>query len=318
MSAYLIKFFFGVIILLLSTQLFVKIAVKLSEVFRLSPLVIGMLIVSFGTTLPELSVSVTSSSSGSVGLAAGTIVGSTIVNFILVLPAAILLGKDIRIGTTKTQKNVVVLIIASLLFVILQQLPIPPLVSGIILLLGLVVSNYLEYKWGALGRLQEDKTVIDLFKKRKITSDLIFGLLFSVICVTLGGLLVVRSMEDLSALSGYSTTVLGLTLTGIATSLPDIFTAVMSQKNDEDKLTIGHITGGSLYNLLFIGGVTNILGADMHLGFIEVLFLFGSVLLFLLIIRFYRDKNIPKWVGLVLLLIFFLYIYTTSFSGKVF
>jgi len=165
MAAYLIKFFFGVIILLLATQLFVKLAVKLSEVFRLSPLVIGMLVVSFGTTLPELSVSITSSSSGSVGLAAGTILGSTIVNFILVLPAAILLGKDIRIGTTKTQKNAIVLIIATILFVLLQQLPVPPLVSGLILLLGLLVSNFLEYRWGALGRLQEDKTVIDLFKK---------------------------------------------------------------------------------------------------------------------------------------------------------
>lgn len=313
MSAYLIKFFFGVIILLLATQLFVKLAVKLSEVFRLSPLVIGMLVVSFGTTLPELSVAITSTSSGSVGLAAGTIIGSTIVNFILVLPAAILLGRDIRIGTTKTQKNAIVLIIATLLFVLLQQLPIPPVVSGIILLSGLVVSNYLEYRWGTLGRLQEDKTVIDLFKKRKVTPDLVFGLFFSVICVTIGGLLVVRSMEDLAILSGYSTTVLGLTLTGIATSLPDIFTAVMSQKKDEDKLTIGHITGGSLYNLLFIGGVANILGADMNLGLNEVLFLFGSVLLFFLIIKFYRDKNIPKWIGLVLLILFFIYIYSFSF-----
>ncbi len=313
MSAYLIKFFFGVIILLLATQLFVKLAVKLSEAFRLSPLVIGMLVVSFGTTLPELSVAITSTSSGSVGLAAGTIVGSTIVNFILVLPAAILLGRDIRIGTTKTQKNAIVLIIATLLFVLLQQLPIPPVVSGIILLSGLVVSNYLEYRWGTLGRLQEDKTVIDLFKKRKVTPDLVFGLFFSVICVTIGGLLVVRSMEDLAVLSGYSTTVLGLTLTGIATSLPDIFTAVTSQKKDEDKLTIGHITGGSLYNLLFIGGVANILGADMNLGLNEVLFLFGSVLLFFLIIKFYRDKNIPKWIGLVLLILFFIYIYSFSF-----
>jgi len=313
MSAYLIKFFFGVIILLLATQLFVKLAVKLSEAFRLSPLVIGMLVVSFGTTLPELSVAITSTSSGSVGLAAGTIIGSTIVNFILVLPAAILLGRDIRIGTTKTQKNVIVLIIATLLFVLLQQLPIPPVVSGIILLSGLVVSNYLEYRWGTLGRLQEDKTVIDLFKKRKVTPDLVFGLFFSVICVTIGGLLVVRSMEDLAILSGYSTTVLGLTLTGIATSLPDIFTAVTSQKKDEDKLTIGHITGGSLYNLLFIGGVANILGADMNLGLNEVLFLFGSVLLFFLIIKFYRDKNIPKWIGLVLLILFFIYIYSFSF-----
>lgn len=316
MFTYLVKFLFGVIILLLATQLFVKIAIKLSEVFRVSPLIIGMLIVSFGTTLPELSVAITSSRSGSVGLASGTIVGSTIVNFVLVLPAAILLGKDLRIGTTKTQKNSIVLLIATVFFILLQQLPIPPTVSGILLLSGLVAANYLEYKWGALGRLQEDKTVIDLFKKRKVTPDLVFGLLFSVICVTVGGSLVVSSMEDLATISGYSTTILGLTLAGIATSLPDVFTAVMSQKSDEDKLTIGHITGGSLYNLLFIGGVTNILGGDMSLGKVEILFLLGLVLLFCLIIKFYSGKNIPRWLGIFLLLIFFIYIYTLSFMGK--
>ncbi len=316
MAAYLIKFLFGVIILLLATQLFVKLAIKLSEVFRVSPLIIGMLIISFGTTLPELSVAITSSRSGSVGLASGTIVGSTIVNFTLVLPAAIILGKDLRIGTTKTQKNSLILLVATVFFILLQQFPIPPIISGIMLLSGLVAANYLEYKWGALGRLQEDKTVVDLFKKRKVTPDLIIGLLISVVFVTLGGLLVVTSMKDLALISGYSTTILGLTLTGIATSLPDIFTAVSSQKSDEDKLTIGHVTGGSLYNLLFIGGITNILGGDMGLGKIEIEFLLGLVLLFCLIIRFYRGKNIPRWLGIVLLLIFVIYIYTLSFTSQ--
>lgn len=316
MIAYLIKFLIGVVILLLATQLFVKLAVKLSEIFRLSPLVIGLLIVSFGTTLPELSVALTSSRSGDAGLAAGTIVGSTVVNFILVLPAAILLGTDIRIGTTKTQRSGIILFLATVLFITLQILPIPPVVSGIILFLALVGSTYLEYRWGTLGRLKEDKAVIDLFKKRKITPDLIVGILFSIVCVTVGGILVVTSMEDLAALSGYSTTILGLTLTGIATSLPDIFTAVSSQKKDEDKLTIGHITGGSLYNLLFIGGITNILGGYISLGSVEIIFLLGLVVLFCLILVFYKGKNIPKWIGIVLLLIFLIYIYTLSFTGK--
>lgn len=316
MAAYLIKFFFGVVILLLSTQIFVRLAVKLSEIFRISPLVIGMLVVSFGTTLPELSVTITSSRTGNIGLATGTIVGSTIVNFILVLPAAILLGKDIRIGTTKTQKNSFILLIATILFIILQNLSIPPIISGTILLLGLIGSNYLEYRWGTLGRLQEDKTVIDLFVKKKVTPDLIIGLLFSVISVTLGGLLVVNSMENLAAISGYSTTILGLTLAGIATSLPDIFTAVSSQKKDEDKLTIGHITGGSLYNLLLIGGITNVLGSDMYLGGIEIIFLLSLVIIFCVIIRFYKSKNIPKWVGLILFLLFFIYIYAVSFTSR--
>ena len=316
MFAYLVKFFFGVVILLLSTQVFVKLAVKLSKVFRISPLVIGMIVVSFSTTLPELSVSITSSTTGNLGLASGTIMGSTIVNFFLVLPAAILLGQNLRIGTTKTQRNGLILLLSVALFLLLQKLGINHYLSGAILILGLAGSNFLEYRWGVIGRVQEDKTVIDLIKREKVTPDLIVGLIFSVMAVTLGGLLIVTSMEDLSALSGYSTTVLGLTLAGIATSLPDIFTAVSSQKKDEDKLTIGHVIGGSIYNLLFIGGVTNIVGGNMKISGTETAFLVGAVALFLIILRFYKGRDIPKWVGLLLFMMFFIYIYTVSFSSR--
>lgn len=316
MFVYLAKFFFGVIILLLSTQIFVRLAVKLSKVFRISPLVIGMLVVSFGTTLPELSVTVTSSTTGNLGLASGTIMGSTIVNFFLVLPAAILLGENLRIGTTKTQRNGLILFLSMVLFLVLQKIGINHYVSGAILILGLAGSNFLEYRWGVIGRVQEDKTVIDLFKKEKVPPDLIVGIVFSVMAVTLGGLLIVTAMEDLSALSGYSTTVLGLTLAGIATSLPDIFTAVSSQKKDEDKLTIGHIIGGSIYNLLFIGGITNILGGAIEISLTETAFLVSAVVLFLIILRFYKGRDIPKWVGLLLFLMFFIYIYVVSFSSQ--
>ncbi|HOD01684.1 MAG TPA: hypothetical protein PKH50_03175, partial [bacterium] len=312
MFAYLVKFFFGVIILLLSTQIFVRLSVKLSKVFRISPLVIGMVVVSFGTTLPELSVSITSSTTGNLGLASGTIMGSTIVNFFLVLPAAILLGDNLRIGTTKTQRSGLVLLFSVVLFLSLQKLRINHYVSGALLILGVIGSNILEYKWGVIGRVQEDKPVIDLFKKEKATPDLILGIVFSVAAVTLGGLLIVTAMEDLSAISGYSTTVLGLTLAGIATSLPDLFTAVSSQKKDEDKLTIGHIIGGSIYNLLFIGGVTNIVGGTIDISITETAFLIGAVAIFLLILRFYKGRDIPKWIGIALLLMFFIYIYAVS------
>ena len=318
MNVPLVRFVFGVVILLISTQLFVKLSVKLSHILRVSPLIIGMIVLSFGTTLPELSVSIMShvSDSDGVGLASGTIVGSTIANFLLVFPTAILMGKDIRVGTTKTQRNGLILIAAVVFFLLIQGLNIPAVVSGILLILSLFATNFLELKWGIEGRVREDKTMMDLLKKEKVTVDLIVGLLFSIICVTLGGLIVVVSMEDLASLWGYSTTVLGLTLSGVVTSLPDLFTAVSSQRKDEDKLTIGHIVGGSLYNLLFIGGVVNIIGGKMDFGLIESGFLLTTVFLFFLILHFYKGKNIPKWVGTVFLLMFFIYIYAVSFYGK--
>ncbi len=317
MLAPIAKFLFGVAILLLATQLFVKLSVKLSSIFRISPLVVGMIVVSFGTTLPELSVAIMSSSSGNLGLASGTLIGSTIINFILVFPSAILLGENIRVGTTKTQRNGLVLILGTLLFIIMQKINIPSFIKGVILILGLVGANYLEYTWGVLGRVQEDKKLIDIFKKEKVTPDLILGLLFSLVGVTVGGLLVVNGIEGFASVSGYSTTVLGLTITGIATSLPDVFTSVTSQRNDEDKLTLGHIIGGSLYNLLFIGGIVEIVGGNPGINNLEAIFLMSCVGLFFLIIKFYKGKDIPKWVGIALLILFFIYMYLLSFNAKV-
>ena len=317
MLASIAKFLFGVAILLLATQLFVKLSVKLSSIFRISPLVVGMIVVYFGTTLPELSVAITSSSSGNLGLASGTLIGSTIINFILVFPSAILLGESIRVGTTKTQKNAVILILGTLLFILMQKINISPIIKGIVLILGLVGANYLEYAWGVMGRVQEDKTLIDIFKKEKVTPDLILGLLFSLVGVTVGGLLVVSGIEGFASISGYSTTVLGLTITGIATSLPDVFTSVTSQKNDEDKLTLGHIMGGSLYNLLFIGGIVEIVGGNPGINNFEAIFLLICVLLFFVIIKFYKGKDIPKWVGIALLILFFVYMYLLSFNARV-
>ena len=143
------------------------------------------------------------------------------------------------------------------------------------------------------------------------------GLLFSLVGVTVGGLLVVSGIEGFASISGYSTTVLGLTITGIATSLPDVFTSVTSQKNDEDKLTLGHIMGGSLYNLLFIGGIVEIVGGNPGINNLEAIFLMSCVGLFFLIIKFYKGKDIPKWVGIALLILFFIYMYLLSFNAKV-
>jgi cation:H+ antiporter len=252
------------------------------------------------------------------GLASGTLIGSTIINFILVFPSAILLGESIRVGTTKTQKNGIILILGTLLFILMQKINIPSIVKGIVLILGLVGANYLEYAWGVMGRVQEDKKLIDIiFKKEKVTPDLIFGLLFSLVGVTVGGLLVVNGIEGFASISGYSTTVLGLTITGIATSLPDVFTSVTSQKNDEDKLTLGHIMGGSLYNLLFIGGIVEIVGGNPGINNFEAIFLVVCVLLFFIIIKFYKGKDIPKWVGIALLILFFVYMYLLSFNARV-
>ena len=109
MQDLLLKFGIGVVVLLLSTQTFVKLAKKISLALRISPLIVGITIVALGTSLPELSVSLIASINNDAGLAFGNIIGSNIVNILVVLPVCIVIGK-LRIVKTKTQRSSVLLL----------------------------------------------------------------------------------------------------------------------------------------------------------------------------------------------------------------
>jgi len=115
---------------------------------------------------------------------------------------------------------------------------------------------------------------------------------------------------------GQFTTIFGLTLTAIATSLPELLTTIQTQREDEDKMTIGNLLGSSLFNLLFIGGLVNILGGSMRLPVVEVMFLIVSAVFLFGVVTFYKGKNVPKWVGLLLILIFLFYTYVVSFTSR--
>ena len=79
-----------------------------------------------------------------------------------------------------------------------------------------------------------------------------------IVGIIIGGVLLVTSVEGISIVTGYSTTVLGLSLTAIVTSLPELLTTIFSQEEDQEKITIGNIIGSNIYNLLFIGGLVTI------------------------------------------------------------
>ena len=139
----LLKFCFSVVLLLLSTRTFVKLAKKISLSSRISPLIIGITVVALGTSLPELSVSLIALVKDDAGLAVGNIIGSNIVNILIVLPIGILVGKT-RIGKTKTQRNALLLLGVTAVFVLLQSRFLPNLVAGLSLVVLALIITILE------------------------------------------------------------------------------------------------------------------------------------------------------------------------------
>jgi cation:H+ antiporter len=109
--------------------------------------------------------------------------------------------------------------------------------------------------------------------------------------------------------TGLSTGVLGLTLTAIATSLPELLTTIFSQEQHDEKMTIGNILGSNIYNLLLIGGLIDVFSSGTDSSEVNWYILNLVTIIFVAIIFIYRGKQIPKLIGVVSLLLFFAYIF---------
>lgn len=302
-----IIFCVGVIFLLLSTHALVKLTERLSSDLRISPLIIGATVVALGTSLPELAVSSIASARHDTGLALGNIIGSNIVNIFMVLPVGILIGK-LRIGSTKTQRSALFLLGATALFVALQRFHLPVLFSGLLLIALAFFFTIGEYQLGVFGRTHEDAKVFRKHTNGRLTFGRIASIIFAVAGVILGGVLVVSSVENISMITGYSTTILGLSLTAIVTSLPELLTTIFAQKEHQEKITVGNIIGSNIYNLLFIGGVITLFSPTMAVPFRDWVWLIAATLGFVFILRRFSGKPIPKSIGLSLLLFLIVYL----------
>lgn len=303
----ILVFLTSLTVLLFSTQRFLKIAEKIATALSISPLIVGLTIVALGTSLPELAVSTTAVLKNDAGLALGNIVGSNVVNILLVLPISLLIGR-LRIGTTKTQRSALLLLFITALFYLTQRYEPANKISSILLLSSAVAITFLEYWYGIKGRNKEDKKELkSLTKERLSTKDAIWGV-FLLIGITVSSFLIVNSVEELSLLTGLSTTLLGLTLTAVATSLPELLTTIFSQEEDQEKITIGNIIGSNIYNLTLIGGVTVAFSGKVSIPTKEWLWLLATTLGFVAFLHLYKGRTTPRWLGLLLLLLLFTYL----------
>jgi len=248
------SFAVGLIVMLISAQTFLNVVRELSVKWKFSPLFISLVIVALGTNLPELTVTIASLNNGDPGLAMGNVVGSSIANLSIILGITTFFGK-VRIGTTKTPKNATILMVITLLFAVLTLSSVRTYYQVILMSIAIIFSLVYQYVLAKYGRLHEDKKLLALIdkvnKKKKFMHPAIYIILFigSLIGLTIGGQVTVNSVEDLSLILGLTTTFLGLTLTAIATSLPELMLSLIATKKDENKVVLGTLIGSNIFNL---------------------------------------------------------------------
>lgn len=307
MFSALAVFFFGIAILLAAAEVLVRAAVKLSAKFKISPLVVGTTIVAIGTSLPEAAVSLTAATFGDSGLAIGNLIGSNIINIFLILGLAILAG-GMRVGTTKTPRNAIILLSTAVIFYLLFLRPLSP-ASGIILLALAAGFTWLEYQWARRGRAHEDKKYF-IHVRTVSHQRLAIELTVSLIALILGGIITVAAAENLAKTTGISTTIIGMSLMALATSLPELFVSVVSEFQKQPKLALGNVIGSNIYNLLLIGGTVVFFSPENTTLPSHWLFLFAASAAIVALVFGFKGRVVPRWVGGLMLAVLAVYFWS--------
>jgi len=259
----------GLALLILGGDLLVRGAVRVAERFGVSPLLIGLTLVGFGTSTPELVTSVRAALADAPGIAYGNIVGSNIANILLIIGAAALVG-PLSISTGALKRDGVLMLVVTVLFAILAAALSMTRVWGLVFIAALAGYVLLTIRMeraaaaSAHGAIYDKATALEEADPATRPSPVATaGLLASLGTavaglglVVVGGGLLVDSAVALARSLGISEIVIGLTIVAIGTSLPELVTSVVAAFRRQSEVAFGNIVGSNLYNVLGIGGMT--------------------------------------------------------------
>ncbi|WP_237214605.1 calcium/sodium antiporter [Falsiroseomonas oryziterrae] len=262
----------GLVLLAAGGELLVRGAVRLAERMGVSPLLIGLTLVGFGTSMPELVTSVQAALVGSPGIAVGNVVGSNIANILLILGLAALIS-PVAVGSNALRRDGLLVVgVAVLLTAIAFLLPIDRIV-GLLFLAGL--AGYILYAWkheqGAADGHTAAYEKAEAFEAThpglhaapgQGAGAVLLALGFCVAglaLVILGGRFLVDGAVQMARSFGISETVIGLTIVAVGTSMPELVTSLIAAARRQSDVALGNILGSNIYNVLGILGVAGLI-----------------------------------------------------------
>ena len=244
----------GFLLLFFGGDWLVNGGVSLARRFRISPLVIGMTIVAFGTSAPELLVSLISAIKGSSGIAVGNVVGSNIANIGLILGLTSIIC-PIETDNRKVIVNGTVMILASLLLMLFALHSGISRTEGIILFLCLILFTTVSIKKGRTQSQDIDSENNQQEKTMPMLAAL--GLIILSCCMlAFGADILVDGATTLASAMGVSDKVIGLTIVALGTSLPELAASVAAAFKKQMDISIGNIIGSNIFNILCVLGVS--------------------------------------------------------------
>tara|TARA_B100001029_G_scaffold456_1_gene319 strand:- start:840 stop:1766 length:927 start_codon:yes stop_codon:yes gene_type:complete len=252
--------FIGIIFLIIgSAMLFygaefiVKGGSQLARYFGLSPIVIGLTVVAFGTSLPELVVSIVAAIGGSSPIAIGNVVGSNIANVGLVLGISSLIF-PIKINLSQIKNDLIIYIFVCLMFSAFCMNGSISRQEGLILFLSVLIYTWYSFYYSSSKNNDEDVN-----DKNPSNLRMLFILIISgITLLSFGANLFVKGAIDIARYFGISEIVIGMTIVALGTSLPELATSVIASLRKEHAISIGNIVGSNLFNLLSVIGIVSL------------------------------------------------------------
>jgi len=301
----------GLVFLIFGGDWLLKAAVGLSLRLNIPKIVIGMTVVSFATSAPELIVSIKSALNGFPDLALGNVIGSNIANLALVLGITVTLSKiDVEKSFYRTDWPVM-MIASGLLYYFLAQDGKIEFYEGAILFSFLVV--FLVYllcfqKTAVVDELPEDDVELPLYK--------------IVLFVTIGGVglwagseLLIKGAVSLATDFGVSERVIGVTIVSVGTSIPELAASVIAVLKKEKAISLGNLIGSNVFNILAVLGITSMITPielkDVELLNYDIFWMLGISFLVLPLVFFPKKLRLDWKDGFILLILYAVFIITT-------
>ncbi|MCV0391863.1 MAG: calcium/sodium antiporter [Nitrosopumilus sp.] len=246
----------GLVMLCFGGNWLVNGGVVIAKKFRISNLVIGMTIVAYGTSTPELAASVAAAGEHS-AIILGNIVGSNIANIGMVIGVAAMIV-PVVVNKSLLRKEIPIMLAVSFLLVLISIDGELSQYDGVLLLFGLGVFSYYTIKDALKHREKKDENSIK--EKNNVYLKAIGLIGIGIVLLYVGAIITVDNAVILAKEFGLSEKIIGLTVIAIGTSLPELITSLLAIKKGHSDIGIGNIIGSNIYNILMIMGVGAALG----------------------------------------------------------
>jgi cation:H+ antiporter len=296
--SYIGLFVVSIVVLLKASDWFVDSSEKIGLSLGISPFVIGVTIVAFGTSLPELASSIVAVVNKDSAIVTGNVIGSNVANICLVLGVVAIVARGIKMDYAVLDVDIPVVVASALLLYVFTYDGVVNWVDGIFLMAMLVIfliSSFRSHKG-------DDSVKVDAGWKAYAL------LILGAVGVYFGASYTVTSIQEVSSVMGISSGVIAMSAVALGTSLPEVIVSVAAARKGKPGMAVGNVVGSNIFNSFAVMGIPSFFGdiivpaADIDLSLI---FMIGITLLFAFMAA---ANNVSRWEGVMLVMMYLIFI----------